>query len=144
MRIVLDTTILVRANESAQGLARHLLIEIVRGRHPLVLSQEILYELAQVLRYPRIQKLYPLPEYRIYNYVGFLREVSEIVALNPLLNVPMRDAKDVAVVQTAMIGAADVICTRDQDFYDPSLERFLAKLGISVLDDIELMRKLRS
>jgi predicted nucleic acid-binding protein len=59
------------------------LIEIVASRHTLLLSSEILYELARVLRYPRMQALYDLPETRIYDYIGFLREVSELVTLNP-------------------------------------------------------------
>lgn len=55
MKIVLDTTILVRANEHSQGLARELLMLIVNGGHRLILSNEILYELARVLRYPRLR-----------------------------------------------------------------------------------------
>lgn len=143
MRIVLDTTILVRANESSQGLARQLLLDIVAGRHALLLSSEILYELARVLRYPRMQALHGLPESRIYDYIGFLREVSELVTLNPLLSIPIRDVNDIVVVQTALIGEADVICTTDEDFYDPGITRFLTRVGISVMDDITLMQRMR-
>ena len=143
MRIVLDTTILVRANESSQGLARQLLLDIVAGRHALLLSSEILYELARVLRYPRMQALHGLPESRIYDYIGFLREVSELVTLNPLLSIPIRDVNDIVVVQTALIGEADVICTKDDDFYDPGITRFLTRVGISVMDDITLMQRMR-
>jgi putative PIN family toxin of toxin-antitoxin system len=143
VRIVLDTTILVRANESSQGLARQLLLDIVAGRHALLLSSEILYELARVLRYPRMQALHGLPESRIYDYIGFLREVSELVTLNPLLSIPIRDVNDIVVVQTALIGEADVICTKDDDFYDPGITRFLTRVGISVMDDITLMQRMR-
>jgi putative PIN family toxin of toxin-antitoxin system len=144
VRIVLDTTILVRANDSSHGLARQLLIEIVASRHTLLLSSEILYELARVLRYPRMQALYDLPETRIYDYIGFLREVSELVTLNPLLSIPIRDVNDVVVVQTALIGEADVICTTDEDFYDPGLTSFLTRVGISVMDDVTLMQRMRN
>jgi putative PIN family toxin of toxin-antitoxin system len=144
VRIVLDTTILVRANESSHGLARHLLLDIVASRHTLLLSSEILYELARVLRYPRMQALYGLPETRIYDYIGFLRDVSELVTLNPLLSIPIRDVNDVVVVQTALIGEADVICTTDEDFYDPRLTSFLTSVGISVMDDATLMRRMRN
>lgn len=143
MRIVLDTTILVRANESSQGPARQLLLDIVTGRHTLLLCNEILYELARVLRYPRLQALHGLPETRIYDYIGFLREVSELVTLNPLLSIPIRDVNDIVVVQTALIGEADVICTKDEDFYDPGITRFLARVGISVMDDVTLMQRMR-
>jgi putative PIN family toxin of toxin-antitoxin system len=125
VRIVLDTTILVRANESSHGLARQLLLDIVTNRHTLLLCNEILYELARVLRYPRMQALHGLPETRIYDYIGFLREVCQLVTLNPILSVPIRDVNDIVVVQTAVIGEADVICTNDENFYDPGIISFL-------------------
>ena len=65
MRIVLDTTILVRATENSSGLARELLLHIVASKHTLLLSTEMLYELARVLRYPRLQAFYGLSEDRI-------------------------------------------------------------------------------
>jgi putative PIN family toxin of toxin-antitoxin system len=143
VRIVLDTTILVRANESSHGLARQLLLDIITKGDTLLLCNEILYELARVLRYPRMQALYGLPEIRIYEYIGFLREVSELVTLSPLMTIPIRDVNDIVVVQTALIGEAAVICTRDEDFYDPGLIRFLTRVGISVIDDVGLMQRMR-
>lgn len=144
MRIVLDNTILVRANESSQGLARQLLLKIVTSPHRLLLCNEMLFELAKVLRYPRMQALHGLPEHRIYDYIGFLRQISELVPVNPLLIVPIRDVNDIVVVQTAVLGAADVICTTDDDFYDPSITRFLNQQEIAVMDDIALIQRLRS
>lgn len=68
----------------------------------------------------------------------------KIVTLNPLLIVPTRDVNDIIVLQTAIIGEADVLCTSDEDFYDPATIEFLAKIGIAVLDDIELIKRVRS
>jgi len=34
------------------------------------------------------------------------------------MNVPMRDRKDIVVLQTAITGEAEIICTLDTDFYD--------------------------
>ena len=81
MKIVLDTTILVRANEHSNGLARELLTNIVDSKHRLLLSNEMLYELARVLRYPRLQAFYDLPENLVFDYISFLRRSSEIVTL---------------------------------------------------------------
>ena len=144
MRIVLDTTILVRATENSHGLARELLLNIVASQHTLLLSAEMLYELARVLRYPRLRAFYGLSEERIYDFVGYLREVSEIVPLSPLMSMPIRDVNDIVVLQTAVIGEANILCTRDEDFYDPVATEFLSKLGITVTDDISLMHRLRS
>jgi putative PIN family toxin of toxin-antitoxin system len=144
VRIVLDTAILVRAHDGAKGLARDLLLGVIESDHLLLISDEMLYELAKVLRYPRMLALHGLSEGRIYDYIGFLREASEIVHLNPLLITPIRDMNDTVVMQTAIIGEAEVLCTRDQDFFDPPAEPFLRRAGIVVLDDIALMQRLRT
>ena len=52
MRIILNTAILVRGHGASKGLARDLLIGIVESDHSLLLSNEMLYELGRVLRYP--------------------------------------------------------------------------------------------
>ena len=143
MRILVDTSILVRAGASSQGLARDLLLAILTGKHPLILSNEMLHELAKVLRYPRMMALHGLPENRIYDFVDFLREAAEIVPLNPLFTAPIRDVNDIVVLQTAIVGEAEVICTRDRDFFEPPASPFLKKLGIAVMDDIALIKRLR-
>ena len=52
------------------------------------------------------------------------------------MSVPIRDVNDMFVVQTAVIGEADVICTKDV--------RSLERLGISVMDDVTLIQRMRS
>jgi putative PIN family toxin of toxin-antitoxin system len=144
VKIVLDTTILVRANEHSCGLARELLLSIIDSEHRLVLSNEMLHELARVLRYPRLRTFYDLSESLVYDYIAFLRRSSEIVPLNPLVIAPIRDVNDVIVMQTAIIGEADILCTKDEDFFETPAVEYLDKLGIAVVDDAELMQTLRS
>jgi putative PIN family toxin of toxin-antitoxin system len=144
VKIVLDTTILVRANEHSHGLARELLTNIVESKHTLLLSNEMLHELARVLRYPRLQTFYGLPEDVVFNYVNFLRQSAEIVSLNPLVTAPIRDVNDIIVMQTAIIGEADILCTTDDDFFEKPASEYLSTMGIAVLDDIALMHRLRS
>jgi putative PIN family toxin of toxin-antitoxin system len=112
VKIVLDTTILVRANERSHGLARELLINVIESKHTLLLSNEMLHELARVLRYPRLRAFYGLPENLVFDYVNLLRGCSEIVTLNPMVTAPIRDVNDIVVMQTAIIGEADVLCGR--------------------------------
>jgi precorrin-6B methylase 1 len=50
----------------------------------------------------------------------------------------------VIVVQTAIIGEADIICTNDEDFFEKRIAQYLSDHGISVLTDIALMERLRS
>ena len=144
MKIVLDTTILVRAHERSHGLARDLLISIIDSQHSLVLSNEMLYELAKVLRYPRLRAFYDLTEILVYDDITFLRRCSEIVALDPLVFAPIRDVNDVIVMQTAIIGEADILCTMDEDVFETPAAEYLHKLGIAVMDDIAAIRRLRS
>jgi len=144
VKIVLDTTILVRANEHSQGLGRELLMRIIDGGHRLLLSNEMLYELARVLRYPRLQAFYDLSEDLVFDYIGFLRNSSEIVTLDPLITPPIRDVNDIVVMQTAIIGEADILCSKDDDFFEPPANEYLDKMRIAVLDDIALMKRLRS
>jgi putative PIN family toxin of toxin-antitoxin system len=144
VRIVLDTTILVRANEHTSGLARELLMSVIDSEHRLLLSNEMLHELAKVLRYPRLQTFYDLPENLVFDYVRFLRQSSEIVILDPLMIVPVRDVNDIIVMQTAIIGEADILCTRDNDFFEDPANEYLGKMGIAVLDDRALIHRLRS
>jgi len=74
VRVVLDTSILVRANPKTppQGLARDLLLTIVSGPHVLILSPAILTEVQRVLNYPRVQSRWPLTGEAINRYVTFL------------------------------------------------------------------------
>jgi putative PIN family toxin of toxin-antitoxin system len=97
VRVVLDTTILVRAGASPHGLARHLLLALITAKHPLILSNEMLHELAKVLRYPRVVAIHGLPETQIYDFVEFLREAAEIVPLNPVFTAPIRDVNDLSL-----------------------------------------------
>ena len=98
MRIVLDTSILVRAHDGAGGPARELLIRLIESDHVLVISDEILHELAKVLRYPRMMAMHGLSEGRIYNFIAMLRTASEMVRADPLLITPVRDINDAIVI----------------------------------------------
>jgi putative PIN family toxin of toxin-antitoxin system len=144
VKIVLDTTILVRAHERSNGFARELLTNIIESEHRLLLSNEMLYELARVLRYSRLQEFYGLTENMIFEYVKLLRRSSELVILDPLVVAPIRDVNDIIVMQTAIIGDADILCTKDQDFFENPASEYLRKMDIAVLDDVALMHRLRS
>jgi predicted nucleic acid-binding protein len=87
--------------------------------------------------------LHGLSENRIYEFICFLRDASELVTPDPLAIMPIRDVNDIIVVQAAVIGDADVICTLDEDFYDPTMIAFLRRLGIEVMDDVALKKRLR-
>lgn len=73
-----------------------------------------------------------------------LRAASEIVRTDPLFITPIRDVNDMIVMQTAIIGDAEVLCTKDEDFFKPPAPPLLQGAGIEILDDLALLRRLRS
>ena len=143
MNITLDSAILVRAFEDRGGLARDLLLRLILSEHRLVLSNEILAETSKVLRDPRMRARHKLPDSEIYEYVLFLQSSATMVRPNPLLIAPIRDPNDIIVLQTAIDGNANVICTKDEDFFNPPAKEFLEMVGILPLTDVELMKRLR-
>ena len=143
MRIVLDSNILVRAFVSRHGSAHQLLLEILAGDHTLLLSNEILHEVAKVLRHPRLMSVHARNEEEIYQFVESLREFAVTVLINPLVMAPVRDRNDIFVLQTALGGEADMLCTLDRDFFSPPASDFLAIYGVAVLTDTELLPRLR-
>jgi len=68
---------------------------------------------------------------------------AEMVALDPLTRTPIRDRNGIFVLQTALSGEADVLCSGDRNFFEPPASIFLASCGIEVLTDAQLMRKLK-
>jgi hypothetical protein len=114
VRIILDTAILVRGHGSSKGLARDLLIGIVESDHILLLSNEMLYELAKVLRYPRMLALHGISEKRIY---GGIFSGGYVTLLTALFVATFRMTFIEAVATTKLInvfssGVATVIFMR--------------------------------
>ncbi len=72
MRITTDTNILWRGHQNASGPARQLLGEIIGGDHELVLSQQILYQLEEVLTDPRAREITKLSLQEISAYIEHL------------------------------------------------------------------------
>jgi len=142
MRTVLDTNIFVRANVKARGPARDLLLKIAYSDHVIITSPFLLREVERALAYPRLQKLWRLSLRDIQEHVQFLVRISELV--HPVIGAPvvLTDPNDDPVVYTAVYGKADVLCTLDRHFFEPEVVAFCRNCGISILNDVELVRRL--
>jgi putative PIN family toxin of toxin-antitoxin system len=143
VRIVIDASILIRSFANPQGPAQSLLSAVLSGDHALILSSEILHETARALRYPHMLAARKYTEEEVYHFVESLKQSAEMVPPNPLIRAPIRDSNDIHVLQTAVMGWADVLCTYDRDFFEPPAGDFLEKCGITVLSDVQLLRRLR-
>jgi putative PIN family toxin of toxin-antitoxin system len=143
VRITLDSTILVRANQRAAGPARALRLELLDRGHRLVLSASVLEEVERVLHYPRLLKRSGLTEIEITRFVAFLAASAEIVEVDETLTAPIRDPNDVHVLQTAIGGKADYLCTLDEHFRETPVVTFCSNRGIAVISDLDLLRLVR-
>jgi hypothetical protein len=65
-----------------------------------------------------------------------------MIVLDSRYSAPLRDASDLAVLQTADFGEADMIVTSDADFYDPAVISFCGEHGVEVCDEVSLLARL--
>ncbi len=142
MRIVFDTNVLARAHQRARGPARRAVVRVAAGPDVLILSQCLLQELGRVLVYPKLLKRSGLTRVDIAEYLECLAGASTLVDPLPVPRDLLRDRADEPVLGTALAGQADVICTRDADFFEEKVRRFSATKGIRILTDLELLHAL--
>ena len=142
MRVVFDTNVLARAHQRARGPARRALLHVSAGPDVLIVSPYLLQELERVLTYPRLLRRSGLTPLDITEFMEFLARVSTLVDPAPVPENVLRHQSDVPVLGTALAGAADVICTRDADYFEDRVQHFGARRGIRILTDAELLRSL--
>ena len=144
MRVVLDTNVLVRATKNASGPAREVLCCLDRDEHVLVLSQYLLTELIRVLAYPRVQALHQLTDAECLEFAQSLHDAAEVIAVDDSQSLSVSpDPNDDPVIQTAVQGKANVLCTLDRHLRQEAVQNYCRQHGIDVLTDIELLEVLR-
>src|SRR5438132_5766845 len=111
MRVLLDSNLLVRAVISPDGAANAIIEAIEQGSaHTLLVSEHLRDEVADVLRRDRMRDRWRVTEASVRAFVKRLDQISEAVAIAPLPPV-IADPKDQAVIEAAIAGRADVLCT---------------------------------
>jgi predicted nucleic acid-binding protein len=137
--------VLVRATRAASGPARELLLYFERSQQVLVLSAWILDEVRRVLRYPRLAAIHRLTEEDVDAFVNGLTQIAEMVKLQGGVSpqAAVSDPQDVPILQTAVVGKAQVLCTRDRHLYQRAALVFCREHGIEVMDDLQLLARLR-
>lgn len=143
LRAVVDTNVWVSASLTPAGRPAEVLEALCAGRFALVTSEPLLDELADVLHRPRIARRFVITSDQIAELILQLRERGEIVTVTGTVAV-CRDPEDNVAIETALLGSASVLVTRDDDikgaceiaaFLEPSgiavlsVQRFLALLG---------------
>jgi putative PIN family toxin of toxin-antitoxin system len=144
MRIVLDTNILARAVAAPRGPAGELFERIAVGQ-VLVVSLELLAELARVLAYDRVRRMHQLSDSGIAEFVESVETGAVVVSLPiPLPRVVPHDPDDDLIVATAVAGNANVLCTRNRHLFHEAVLTYCREWGIDIMDDIDLLARLRA
>ena len=143
MRVVLDTNVLTRAFASPHGPAGELFEQIL-ARHTLLISSELLVELAAVLRYERVREMHNRTDSEIDEFVESLKIGATTVLLpDPLPRVVPHDSDDDMIVATALVGEGDVICTRNRHLFHEDVLSYCREQKIEILDDLTLLTRIR-
>ena len=145
MRVVIDTNVLVRATPASQGgPAREVLERLLSGSHILITSAPLIAEVVDVLRRSSLRRLHGMSDNRITEFIATLESSSDVFALPTTIPalVP-HDPKDNAVLATAIVGRAEVICTLDRHLRHSQVLAVCQAHGIRILSDIELLNELR-
>jgi uncharacterized protein len=145
MRAVLDTNVLARAARPG-SFAATVLTELISGPHLLILSPWVLSEVARVLRYPRVLAMHGLDDQAIDAFVLQLQTAALVVDPAPTDIIPVvkSDPDDDHLIATAVVGKAEVICTRDKHFNDPAVRSYCQNQSIRILTDADLLLQLRA
>lgn len=144
MRVLLDTNVLVRAITRPAGPARELVLRIRDGHHTLLLSRLLLDELQRVLSYPRVQAKTTITAEEAMTFRETLAGFAELVDVPSPSPALSTDPNDNAIIQAAVVGRADVLCTLDRHFYDGAVVAYCQGHGVRVLGDVELLAALRA
>jgi hypothetical protein len=82
-------------------------------------------------------------EAEITQFVAFLATSAELVEIDAAIAPPIRDLNDIHILQTAISGKAEFICTLGEHFHEPLAAAFCSDRGIATISDLDLLRLIR-
>ena len=132
LRAVVDTNAWVSALLNPRGHPARVLEALRSRRFVSILSQPIVDELIDVLSRPRLVKKYQLEAEEVAQYVALVIERAEIVTLSGNVNL-CRDPRDNGIIETAIVGRASCLVSRDDDIKrDKELVKAMDLKGVRV------------
>lgn len=134
MKIVLDTNVLVSALIK-EGKPRQLLFKIIRSRHQLITSEQILEELAIISNEPRVQKY--VAQQDIADFLRDMATASRIVEVKSRFSAVKEDPDDDVILRTAYDSRASYIVSGDGHLLD--MRRFRRIRIVSVEEMLRLL-----
>jgi putative PIN family toxin of toxin-antitoxin system len=133
VRAVIDTNVWISAILNPGGAPAAIRSALDAQRFTLVTSESLLNELREVLSRPRFARLSQVTPSEIDQLLAMLSERGETVPLTGSVEL-CRDPDDNMVIETALVGNAEVLVTRDDDLKGVSLlASILRERGVTVL-----------
>jgi uncharacterized protein len=131
-RVVVDTNVWVSAVLNPAGHPARVLEALRARRFILLVSQPMLDELRDVLRRPRLTRKYGITAADVHEVILLLRGRATEVTISGTVRI-CRDPDDDVVIETAVVGQANALVTRDDDMKGADeLSAALAAVGIAV------------
>ncbi len=142
MRAVIDTNVWVSAVLNPHGAPAQVMEAFRKAQFIAVLSQPLLDELQQVLARPRLIQRLTYGSQMVQELVDLLRARAVWVKIHGGISI-CRDPHDNMVLETAILGKAEYLVTRDDDIkHDPELIQKMAEWGIQVVSVQQFLDRL--
>ena len=133
LKVVIDTNIFVSALLGSKNSC-HILDAFLDGKFDLVISEELLHELADVTTRPKFSGLILQKESE--SLLELLEDDAERVSSKEKLRI-CRDPKDNTILECAIAGKVDVVVSGDKDLL--ALHPFK---GISIFSPFQFLKNL--
>lgn len=129
MKIVFDTSVLLSAFLSTEGLSAYVLRKSLRKSHAVIISPYILKEARD-----KLSKKLGVPRDALNHFLVFLKKNMEIMDPAPSAKISFSDEKDIPILELVQFCQAHYLVTWDKELLD------LRKFGHAlVLNPKEIM-----
>jgi len=142
MQVIADANIWISALIYPAGPPARVLQTLEEGRFDLVASTPLLSEPGTVLQRPRLVHRFNVTSDKTLALLRVLRERAELVEITGTIQL-CRDPRDDMVVETALVGQADALVSRDDDLKRaPELIAVLSTRAVHVLTVRQFLERL--
>lgn len=132
MKIVLDTNIFISGIINPKGNAGRVMQEWKNNSFEMIISFELLEEIKQVLKYPKIVKITKWDNVKIDEFIEYLHFFTTVVNISKINYHFEQDPNDNHIIETYIAGKCDYLITGDKallslknEFNIISLEDFI-------------------